>query len=121
MARIIKSRFIFDKELNKVVEITPQESMTEHHAIHQDSMEPTKHPITGEIFTSKSKFREVTRAHGYIEIGNESREIKETPVKENHESEKRSLAYLRGEGAERVNHINNYIRRLSDEHRRKRG
>jgi hypothetical protein len=35
----------------------------------QDEMPPTKHPITGEMFTSKAQFREVTRAHGYDEVG----------------------------------------------------
>lgn len=37
-----------------------------------DSMNPTKHPIDGKIYDSKSKFREVTRAHGCIEVGNDS-------------------------------------------------
>lgn len=34
-----------------------------------DEMPPTKHPITGEVFTSKTKFRAVTKAHGYEEVG----------------------------------------------------
>lgn len=37
----------------------------------QDEMAPTRHPVTGEVFTSKSKFREVTRALGFEEIGND--------------------------------------------------
>jgi len=36
-----------------------------------DSMEPTEHPITGEVFESKSAFREVTKAHGCREVGND--------------------------------------------------
>lgn len=34
-----------------------------------DEMPPTKHPLTGEYYTSQAKFREVTRAHGYEEVG----------------------------------------------------
>ncbi len=37
----------------------------------QDEMPETRHPVTGEYFTSKSKFRAVTRALGYEEIGND--------------------------------------------------
>lgn len=39
------------------------------HGYIPDEMEPTKHPITGEYFTSKAKFRAVTRAHGCEEVG----------------------------------------------------
>lgn len=34
-----------------------------------DEMEPTRHPIDGKYYTSKAKFREVTKAHGYEEVG----------------------------------------------------
>jgi len=37
----------------------------------QDEMAPTRHPVTGEYFTSKSKFRATTRALGYEEVGND--------------------------------------------------
>lgn len=37
----------------------------------QDEMPPTRHPVTGEVFTSKAKFREVTRALGFEEVGND--------------------------------------------------
>jgi hypothetical protein len=40
-----------------------------HGIISSDIMEPTKHPIDGKYYTSPSKFREVTKAHGYDEIG----------------------------------------------------
>lgn len=39
------------------------------HGYIQDEMAPTRHPVTGEIFTSKSKFRATTKAHGYEEVG----------------------------------------------------
>ena len=36
-----------------------------------DTMAPTRHMADGKYYTSKSKFRAVTRAHGCVEIGNE--------------------------------------------------
>lgn len=35
-----------------------------------DTMDPTEH-IDGKFYDSKSKFREVTKAHGCIEVGND--------------------------------------------------
>ena len=37
-----------------------------------DTMSPTKHMATGQIFDSKAKFRATTRATGCVEIGSES-------------------------------------------------
>ena len=36
-----------------------------------DEMPATQHMADGEIYTSKSRFRAVTRAHGCIEVGND--------------------------------------------------
>jgi hypothetical protein len=36
-----------------------------------DDMPATRHPCDGQFYTSKAKFRETTRAHGKIEVGNE--------------------------------------------------
>jgi hypothetical protein len=36
-----------------------------------DEMQPTRHPLTGKHYTSKTRFREETRARGYVEVGNE--------------------------------------------------
>ena len=38
----------------------------------RDEMEPTRHMATGEYMTSKSKFRQATRAAGCIEVGTET-------------------------------------------------
>ena len=43
----------------------------------RDHMEPTRHMVDGKIYDSKSKFREVTKAHGCIEIGNETKYLTE--------------------------------------------
>lgn len=39
------------------------------HGYIPDEMPPTKHPVTGEYFTSKAKFRKTTRALGMVEVG----------------------------------------------------
>lgn len=36
-----------------------------------DIMEPTRHMCDGKYYDSKAQFREVTKAHGCIEVGNE--------------------------------------------------
>lgn len=40
-------------------------------SIIRDEMDATRHMADGKVYTSKAKFREATRAHGCIEIGNE--------------------------------------------------
>lgn len=37
-----------------------------------DEMAPTKHMADGKEYTSKAKFRQATRAHGCVEVGNET-------------------------------------------------
>lgn len=39
------------------------------HGYIPDEMQAVKHPIDGKYYTSKAKFRAVTRAHGYEEVG----------------------------------------------------
>lgn len=46
----------------------------------RDGMEPMVHQATGEVFDSKSRFREVTKAHGLVEIGNEKPTMPTKPV-----------------------------------------
>lgn len=47
------------------------DAMKAHNIQSTDIMEPTRHPATGEYYTSKSKFRATTRSLGYEEVGNE--------------------------------------------------
>lgn len=42
-----------------------------------DTMEPTEH-VDGKFYTSKSQYRAVTKAHGYIEVGNDPARHKRT-------------------------------------------
>lgn len=37
-----------------------------------DTMEPTRHMINSKIYTSKKKFRNETKAHGCIEVGDQT-------------------------------------------------
>jgi hypothetical protein len=38
----------------------------------RDEMEATRHMADGKYYTSKAKFRAATRAHGCLEVGNET-------------------------------------------------
>ena len=40
-------------------------------SIRRDTMDAAVHPATGEVMDSKSRFREVTKAHGLVEVGND--------------------------------------------------
>lgn len=40
--------------------------------IQSDTIQPMRHPITGKLMDSKSQFRAVTRAHGCVEVGNDT-------------------------------------------------
>lgn len=41
-----------------------------------DVMPETQHPLTGEYYSSKSKMAAVTKAHGYIEVGNDPQRLR---------------------------------------------
>lgn len=54
----------------QLVEVWNEEKAREAKALFtSDEMEPTLHPITGKYYTSKTKFRAETKAHGYEEVG----------------------------------------------------
>lgn len=40
-----------------------------------DTMEPTRHMINSKIYTSKKKFRNETKAHGCIEVGDQTHHL----------------------------------------------
>ena len=45
-----------------------------------DSIPDMVHPANGKRYDSKSSFRKVTKAHGYIEVGNEKQQDNRKPV-----------------------------------------
>jgi len=45
-----------------------------------DGMAHAVHPATGQVLDSKSKFREITKQHGLIEVGNDYQTSQTKPV-----------------------------------------
>src|SRR5690348_14717322 len=41
-------------------------------AIHRDEIDPIRHMADGNYYTSKAKFRQATKDHGCVEVGNET-------------------------------------------------
>lgn len=44
-----------------------------------DTMEPLEHPLTGQFYTSKRQFSQITRERGYEEVGNDPNRLKPQP------------------------------------------
>jgi len=63
---------------------------TVSHQLIMDEMPPTKHPATGEVYTSKAKFRAATKAAGCEEVGT-AYENGYSPDKRREESFRRRL------------------------------
>ena len=57
--------------VEKSLAVPKHQSGSATHVI-RDEMEPTKHMADGQMYTSKAKFREATRAAGCVEVGNET-------------------------------------------------
>lgn len=109
-----RRKYVFDGSSQKMIEIPTDTGGHLTHGIHADEMEATKHPVDGKYYTSQAKFREVTKAHGYVEMGNEAVGQNDPgPAAENRESQEfinRTQAYLSGDNSDRVREINNYLR-----------
>ncbi len=60
----------------KVEEHRPKRSSLAAPYFVADTMEATQHPCTGEYMTSKSAFRQVTKAYGCVEVGNDPARLK---------------------------------------------
>lgn len=57
-----------------------------------DTMDPTQHPADGQHYTSKAKFREVTRANQMVEVGNDPARFRhQNPTKPDRASIRQSL------------------------------
>jgi len=70
--RNVKARWVFDRETKEMVQVpVDYRERMRAPAVHQDSMDATRHPCDGRLYDSKSTFRRVTREHGCVEIGNE--------------------------------------------------
>ena len=71
MTRIVY-HFEFDGLHYRPVVRTP-EPRGETVYIKTDEIAPLEHPCTGEMITSKARFRDITKAHGCEEVGTEKR------------------------------------------------
>lgn len=74
-----RASYVFDPASGEVIERgaflarqpLPKRSHLPTPMIATDTMEATQHPCDGRFYTSKSRFRAETRAHGCIEVGND--------------------------------------------------
>jgi hypothetical protein len=57
------------KKVVPIEEVQVEVPATVAHKLINDEMPATLHPIDQKYYTSKSRFRAVTKAHGYEEVG----------------------------------------------------
>jgi hypothetical protein len=71
----MRRTYIFDQDTQKMVPIEEyrgkQRQANQAPSVIPDEMDPTWHPATGEIMTSKRKFRQMTKDSGCIEVGDQ--------------------------------------------------
>lgn len=53
------------------VQIAGESPAPDVHAVHQDSMDPLTHPVTGEIVTSRARWARINMQHKLEEVGTE--------------------------------------------------
>jgi hypothetical protein len=68
MTEGIRGKWRYDPTVGELVPCGEEVVPYPIHAIHQDTINPTWHPATGQTFDSKSAFRRVTKEKGYVEI-----------------------------------------------------
>lgn len=75
----MRRRFVqINGELVEVPIDYVHEPRADHHIL--PDIKPYKSMITGEMITSRSKHREHLRAHGCIEVGNETKYLQPKPL-----------------------------------------
>lgn len=76
-----RGRFIWDKERRELVPYSEYVQPVESHApMVMPDIQPYQSQIDGSMITSRSHHREHLKAHGCIEIGNETKYLKPKPV-----------------------------------------
>jgi len=67
--------YFWDKDTQSMItdaqHAAKQDAKRQSHYVIQDSMDPIKHPATGQMFDSKSAFRAENKARGLVEVGND--------------------------------------------------
>ena len=68
-----RKRWIWSEEEKKLVpeEEYQRPAKNDAHYVIPDEMDALRHPVTGEMISSKSKFRRITVQSGCVEIGTE--------------------------------------------------
>lgn len=61
-------------------------------SIIRDTMDAAMHPATGETLDSKSRFREITKAHGLVEVGTDNWRNSHNPAADLTKSRKEDIA-----------------------------
>lgn len=61
----------YDQTAGKLVELTEERDYQPRVYVQGDGMPAAVHHADGRVYDSKSKFRRVTRDHGYVEVGND--------------------------------------------------
>lgn len=67
----MRSRYRYDKITGELVEVSGEAVTLPRVHVISDGMDATRHPVTGRIYESKSRFRADTRATGCVELGND--------------------------------------------------
>lgn len=70
--KVQRGSWKWDRVAKKLVPLNEPDMVVHAEAAHgfiQDEMPVTKHPVDGRYYTSKAKFRAVTRASGRVEVG----------------------------------------------------
>ena len=87
----MKSKFIWHAgEWVDVTDWRPPPRKTPY--IIRDSMDAAVHPATGQTLDSKSRFREITKAHGLVEVGTDTMRTNHNPAAELAASRKKDIA-----------------------------
>jgi hypothetical protein len=72
MSEGIRGKWRYDVKTESLVPCYEEIVPYPVHAVHQDTIKPTFHPATGEVFDSKSAFRRQTKERGYVEIDDDA-------------------------------------------------
>lgn len=74
----MRRKYIWDPDTREFIEIEKYQPKVTTQIITDSMPDRLWHPCDGNYYDSKSRFREVTKAHGGIEVGNESQKCVES-------------------------------------------
>lgn len=89
-----RGSFIWDSEQQKMIskdEYYSRQDKTETHTVIGD-IQPYKSMVTGEMIMGRSQHRKHLREHGLIEVGNETKHLKNEPKRQDNSALKEAIA-----------------------------